>query len=79
MGRTFHGVDLTDAQSRFADHLVDLAQDGSYDAVVVSGDVYDRAVPPIDALHLFDRTITRLADAGIRVIGWVLAVTSWTA
>lgn len=68
MGRTFHGVDLTDAQSRFADHLVELAQDGSYDAVVVSGDVYDRAVPPIDALHLFDRTITRLADAGIRVI-----------
>lgn len=68
MGRTFHGVDLTDAQSRFADYVVELAKDGSYDAVIVSGDVYDRAVPPIDALHLFDRTITRLADAGVRVI-----------
>lgn len=68
LGRTFHGVDLTHAQTRFAEYFVDLAIDGSYDAVVISGDVYDRAVPPIDALHVFDSTIARLADAGIRVI-----------
>lgn len=68
LGRTFHGVDLTEAQTRFTEHLVEMAIEGSYDAVIVSGDVYDRAVPPIDALHLFDHTIARLADAGIRVI-----------
>ena len=44
LGRTFHGRLLDDAQAAFADHLVELARCEEVDAVVVSGDVYDR--PP---------------------------------
>lgn len=68
LGRTFHGVDLTDAHRAFLDHLVTLAVDEQVDAVLVAGDVYDRAVPGPEALELLDRTADRLTEAGIHLV-----------
>ena len=62
LGRTFHGRLLDDAQAAFADHLVELARCEEVDAVVVSGDVYDRAIPPTDSVRLLDDTLRRLSD-----------------
>ena len=62
LGRTFHGRVLDDAHAVFADHLVDLARAEAVDAVVVSGDVYDRAIPPTDSVRLLDETLRRLSD-----------------
>ena len=62
LGRTFHGRLLDDAQAAFADHLVELARCEEVDAVVVSGDVYDRAIPPADSVRLLDDTLRRLSD-----------------
>ena len=62
LGRTFHGRVLDDAQAAFADHLVELARCEAVDAVVVSGDVYDRAIPPTDSVRLLDETLHRLSD-----------------
>ena len=61
-GHTFHGRLLDDAQAAFADHLVELARCEEVDAVVVSGDVYDRAIPPADSVRLLDDTLRRLSD-----------------
>ncbi|NEE60074.1 exonuclease SbcCD subunit D, partial [Streptomyces sp. SID8455] len=47
LGRSFHRVPLLDAQAAFLDHLVATAQAREVDVVLVSGDVYDRAVPPL--------------------------------
>ena len=62
LGRTFHGRVLDDAQAAFADHLVELVRREAVDAVVVSGDVYDRAIPPTDSVRLLDETLHRLSD-----------------
>ena len=62
LGRTFHGRVLDDAHAAFADHLVELVTAESVDAVLVSGDVYDRAVPPNDAVALLDETLRRLTE-----------------
>ena len=62
LGRTFHGRVLDDAQAAFADHLVELVRSEAVDAVVVSGDVYDRAIPPTDSVRLLDETLRRLSD-----------------
>lgn len=62
MGRTFHGRVLDDAHEAFADHLVELVAAESVDAVLVSGDVYDRAIPPNDAVSLLDETLRRLCE-----------------
>jgi DNA repair protein SbcD/Mre11 len=62
LGRTLHGVDLLDHQAAYLDHLVELARASDVDAVVVAGDVYDRAIPPVEAVTLLSETLARLTE-----------------
>jgi exonuclease SbcD len=68
LGRSFHREDLLSAQARFVDFLVDTVRSEGVDAVLVSGDVYDRALPPVDAVTLCDDALRRLAGTGARVV-----------
>ena len=68
LGRSFHQVGLLGAQAAFLDHLVDLVRAESVDAVLVSGDVYDRAMPAPDTVRLLSEAVTRLVDAGASVV-----------
>jgi hypothetical protein len=68
LGRSLHRADLRAAQSAFLDHLVDVARAEKVDAVLVAGDVYDRAVPPVDAVELCEDALLRLHDAGARIV-----------
>jgi exonuclease SbcD len=68
LGRAFHRVNMLDAQAGFIGHLVATVRERDVDAVVVSGDVYDRAVPPLAAVELFDDALHRLADLGVPTV-----------
>jgi DNA repair protein SbcD/Mre11 len=68
LGRSFHRVGLLDAQARFLDHLVEVVSVEGVDAVLVSGDVYDKALPSPDTVELLSDGVTRLIDAGATVI-----------
>ncbi|MEU2441050.1 exonuclease SbcCD subunit D [Streptomyces rubradiris] len=68
LGRAFHRVNLLQAQAGFIGHLVTTVREREVDAVVVSGDVYDRAVPPLAAVELFDTALHRLADLGVPTV-----------
>ena len=47
LGRTFHRVGMLEAQAAYVDHLLETVEAEKVDLVVVSGDVYDRALPPV--------------------------------
>jgi exonuclease SbcD len=68
LGRTLHGEPLLEQQRGFLDWLAGVAVDRSADAVLVSGDVYDRAIPSTDAVALLDGALVQFARAGIQVI-----------
>ncbi|HSR22182.1 MAG TPA: exonuclease SbcCD subunit D, partial [Candidatus Eisenbacteria bacterium] len=68
LGRSFHREDLLGAQGRFVDFLVETVTSEAVDAVVVSGDVYDRALPSVDAVELCNDALRRLAATGVRVV-----------
>ncbi|MEU3840246.1 exonuclease SbcCD subunit D [Streptomyces sp. NPDC028635] len=68
LGRAFHRVNMLDAQAAFVGHLVATVRERGVDAVVVSGDVYDRAVPPLAAVELFDDALHRLAGLGVPTV-----------
>lgn len=68
LGRAFHRVNMLGAQAEFIGHLVTTVRERGVDAVVVSGDVYDRAVPPLAAVELFDDALHRLADLGVPTV-----------
>lgn len=68
LGRSFHRVSLLDAQAAYLDHLVATVREREVDVVLVAGDVYDRAVPPLTAVELFDQALHRLAAAGVPTV-----------
>lgn len=69
LGRYFHGATLIDDQAHILDQLVALAVSEKVDAVLIAGDIYDRAVPPADAVSLLDDVLSRLVvGAGIPVV-----------
>ncbi|WP_203184876.1 exonuclease SbcCD subunit D [Streptomyces pratensis] len=68
LGRSFHRVPMLDAQAAYIDHLVETVREHSVDVVVVAGDVYDRAVPPLSAVQLFDDALHRLATDGVPTV-----------
>ncbi|MFF9896078.1 MULTISPECIES: exonuclease SbcCD subunit D [Streptomyces] len=68
LGRALHRVSMLDAQAAFITRLVATVRERAVDAVVVSGDVYDRAVPPLAAVELFDDALHRLAALGVPTV-----------
>lgn len=68
LGRSLHRTSLREAQAGFLDHLVETAREEKVDAVLIAGDVYDRALPPVDAVALCEDALVRLRDTGARVI-----------
>jgi exonuclease SbcD len=69
LGRLFYGLHLTEDQAHVLDQLIDLAGSVRPDVVLVSGDIYDRAVPPPEAVRLLDYVLSRfILDLRIPVI-----------
>jgi exonuclease SbcD len=68
LGRTLHGESLLEHQGVFLRWLVDQAVTRQVDAVLVAGDVYDRAVPSTDAVRLLDETLVAFFHARVPVI-----------
>lgn len=68
LGRRLHSVDLTEHHRSFLGWLVAESVDQRADAVVVAGDVFDRTLPPADAVELLDEALAGFIEAGIPVI-----------
>lgn len=68
LGRSLGGVGLLGAQALVLDDLVATVRREQVDAVLVSGDVYDKALPNPDAVTLLSETFERLVDAGAQVV-----------
>jgi DNA repair protein SbcD/Mre11 len=62
LGRPFHGESLLDVQAAAVDHVAAVAREHAVDAVLVAGDLYDRALPPVDAVRLADEALARLSE-----------------
>ena len=68
LGRLFHGASLLDEQAAAMDRIVALAAEAEVDAVVIAGDLDDRAIPPAGAVQLFSDTLARLTATGAAVV-----------
>jgi exonuclease SbcD len=69
LGRLFHNVHLTRDQEHVLLQLVELVTEVRPAAVLVAGDLYDRAVPPTEAVGLLDHVLTEIVvGRGVPVI-----------
>ena len=60
LGKTLKGMPLLEDQQYILKEFLRLVEDCKPQAVVIAGDIYDRAVPPTDAVELFDEILTKL-------------------
>jgi len=68
LGRSFHREGMLGHQAAYVDHLLEVVAHERVDLVVVSGDVYDRALPHVDAVRLADEALARLAASRAAVV-----------
>ena len=68
LGKLFGQRHMTEDQAYVLEGLLALCRDVRPDALVIAGDVYDRAIPPPEAVELFNNILTRLAEQGIKVL-----------
>ena len=62
LGRIFYGQYLTEDQAHVLENqFFSILKDEKIDGILLAGDIFDRAVPPIEAIELWDSIITRLA------------------
>lgn len=60
LGKLVHGIYMTEDQREVLNQFVQLVEKEKPDAVVIAGDLYDRSVPPIDAVNLLDEILFKI-------------------
>ncbi|MFJ7677882.1 exonuclease SbcCD subunit D [Peribacillus sp. NPDC097198] len=57
LGKIVHGVHMTDDQRHALLQFIEIIEEEKPDAVVIAGDLYDRSVPPTEAVELLDEIL----------------------
>lgn len=60
LGKLFGRRYMTEDQAYVLEEFFDLVRESRVDAVIIAGDIYDRSVPPAEAVKLFNEVLTRL-------------------
>lgn len=72
LGKTFHGYNLMEDQEFILARIIDRISAEQPDALLIAGDVYDRPVPPPEAIELLDsflmQCLARVPDLKIVII-----------
>lgn len=62
IGRQLHNQNLLEDQRLVLNQIVEFAVEHDVDAVIVAGDIYDRSIPPANAVALLDEVVNRLVN-----------------
>ena len=69
IGKLVHGKHMTQDQEYVLEQLVDLLVEEKAEVLIIAGDVYDRSIPPTEAVELLDSVLSKIVlDLGIQVI-----------
>ncbi|MGM0863339.1 MAG: exonuclease SbcCD subunit D [Bacillota bacterium] len=60
LGKLVHGIYMTEEQRYILEEFIELVKKEEPDAVVIAGDLYDRSVPPTEAVELLDEVLYRI-------------------
>ncbi len=68
LGKTLKRQSLIDDQKFIIDEIFRVIDKRNVDTVIIAGDVYDRAVPSVEAVNLFDETLTKFVERNLQVL-----------
>lgn len=64
IGKKLNEFSLLEDQKYILEQITGLIRQEQPDGVIIAGDVYDKAIPSVEAVQLFDDFLTELAQAG---------------
>lgn len=67
LGKRVNEFSMIEDQKYILEQILSLLDWEAADAVLMAGDIYDKPVPPAEAVQLFDRFLTELADREIPI------------
>lgn len=67
LGKRVNGFSMMEDQKYILTQILSIAQKEAVEGVLVAGDIYDKPVPPAEAVLVFDRFLTELAGLHIPV------------
>ena len=67
LGKILYNFSMIEDQKYILEQIIEIIRKNDADALIVSGDIYDRSVPVVDAVCLFDDFITKLHGIGCPV------------
>ena len=68
IGMRLNDFSLQDDQRFILSQIVDIAKNEKPHAVIIAGDIYDKSIPSVDGVRLFDDFLTDLAEINIPVL-----------
>lgn len=68
LGKRVNEFSMIDDQRYILKQVMDIVINDKADVVIIAGDVYDRQVPPVQAVELFDAFLTGLMNMNIPVL-----------
>jgi DNA repair protein SbcD/Mre11 len=60
LGKLIHNVYMTNDQRHILEQFITYIEEEKPDVVVIAGDLYDRAIPPIEAVELLDGVLQKI-------------------
>jgi len=68
IGRVLHSESFLESQAYVLDQILAYIKDHEVDALLVAGDIYDRSIPPSEAISLLNKFINRLSVLNVPII-----------
>jgi exonuclease SbcD len=65
LGKRIENISLIDDQRYILNQIFDIVKDNDIQAVLISGDVYDKSIPSVEATQLLDDTLERFSNLEI--------------
>ena len=68
LGKRVNGFSMLEDQAHILRQILAILDNEQPDGVLIAGDVYDKSVPPVEAVELLDGFLTELCARGVQVL-----------
>ena len=72
LGIDLNSFSLQEDQKFILDEILKIAEEEKIDGIFIAGDIFDRAIAPVEAINTFVDFLTRLQEKNIKVFCWVM-------
>ena len=67
LGKRIYGFSMIEDQRYILEQILNVTEQEQPDGIILAGDLYDKSIPPAEAVQLFDWFLTRLAEKNLPV------------